>query len=64
CTCVRTCPFGVPVIDREIGAASIDASLCRGCGMCVAECPGKAIFMASCSDQMLTEAPSVLLANR
>ena len=64
CTCVRTCPFNVPVIDREIGAAFIDASLCRGCGMCVAECPGKAIFMASCSDQMLTEAPSVLLANR
>ena len=64
CTCVRTCPFGVPVIDREIGAAFIDASLCRGCGMCVAECPGKAIFMASCSDQMLTQAPSVLLATR
>jgi heterodisulfide reductase subunit A len=64
CTCVRTCPFEVPVIDREIGAAFIDASLCRGCGMCVAECPGKAIFMANCSDQMLTEAPSVLLATQ
>ncbi|MCG6879578.1 MAG: FAD-dependent oxidoreductase [Deltaproteobacteria bacterium] len=64
CTCVRTCPFQIPVIDREIGAAFIDASLCRGCGMCVAECPGKAIFMASCSDQMLTEAPSVLLATQ
>ena len=62
CTCVRTCPFDVPVIDREIGAASIDAALCRGCGMCVAECPGKAISMAGCSDRMLTEAPSVLLA--
>ncbi len=62
CTCVRTCPFEIPVIDREIGAASIDASLCRGCGMCVAECPGKAIFMASCSDQMLSQAPTVLLA--
>ncbi len=62
CTCVRTCPFEVPVIDRAIGAAAIDASLCRGCGMCVAECPGKAIFMTSCSDQMLTEAPSLLLA--
>jgi heterodisulfide reductase subunit A len=64
CTCVRTCPFQVPVIDREIGAAFIDSSLCKGCGMCVAECPGKAIFMSSCSDQMLTEAPSVLLATR
>jgi heterodisulfide reductase subunit A2 len=64
CTCVRTCPFDVPVIDREIGAAFIDASLCQGCGMCVAECPGKAIFMVSCSDQMLIEAPSVLLATQ
>ena len=62
CTCVRTCPFHVPVIDRKIGAAFIDAALCRGCGMCVAECPGKAIFMTNCSDQMLTEAPVVLLA--
>ena len=64
CTCVRTCPFHVPVINREIGAAYIDPALCRGCGMCVAECPGKAIFMSSCSDQMLTEAPTVLLAAR
>ena len=64
CTCVRTCPFDVPVIDRDIGAAFIDASLCRGCGMCVAECPGKAIYMISCSDQMLIEAPSVLLATQ
>jgi len=63
CTCVRTCPFNVPHINRETGAAFIDPSLCRGCGMCVAECPGKAIVMFTCSDQMLTEAPSVLLGN-
>ena len=63
CTCVRTCPFNVPFINRETGAAFIDPSLCRGCGMCVAECPGKAIVMFTCSDQMLTEAPSVLLGN-
>ncbi|MCD6293615.1 MAG: CoB--CoM heterodisulfide reductase iron-sulfur subunit A family protein [Deltaproteobacteria bacterium] len=64
CTCVRTCPFDIPVIDREIGAAYIDPALCQGCGMCVAECPGKAIYMISCSDQMLIEAPSVLLATQ
>jgi len=62
CTCVRTCPFNVPVIDHETGAAFIDPGLCQGCGMCVAECPGKAIIMSTCSDQMLTQAPSVLLA--
>ncbi|MFO7598460.1 MAG: FAD-dependent oxidoreductase [Candidatus Desulfacyla sp.] len=63
CTCVRTCPFHVPVIDHDRGAAYIDPGLCRGCGMCVAECPGKAIVMATCSDAMLTRAPSILLAN-
>jgi len=61
CTCVRTCPFQVPVIDHEIGAAYIDPGLCQGCGICVAECPGKAIVMSTCSDRMLTEAPSLLL---
>ena len=63
CTCVRTCPFSVPYINHETGAAFIDPSLCRGCGMCVAECPAKAIVMFTCSDRMLTEAPSVLLGN-
>jgi len=62
CTCVRTCPFHVPVIDHDRGAAFIDPGLCRGCGMCVAECPGKAIIMSTCSDPMLTRAPSILLA--
>jgi heterodisulfide reductase subunit A len=60
CTCVRTCPFGVPFIDPTIGAANINPALCRGCGICVAECPGKAIVMNLCSDQMLTE-PACLL---
>ncbi|OPX41573.1 MAG: hypothetical protein B1H13_01315 [Desulfobacteraceae bacterium 4484_190.3] len=61
CTCVRTCPFHVPVIDHDLGAAFIDPALCRGCGMCVAECPGKAIIMTSCSDEMLNQAPLILL---
>jgi len=62
CTCVRTCPFGVPFIDPAIGAASIHPARCRGCGICVAECPGKAIVMNLCSDQMLTEAACLLQA--
>ncbi|RTZ98950.1 MAG: heterodisulfide reductase [Deltaproteobacteria bacterium] len=61
CTCVRTCPFYVPFIDHERGAAYIDPALCQGCGMCVAECPGKAIVMPSCSDGMLTQVPAALL---
>jgi len=61
CTCVRTCPFYVPFIDHDRGAAYIDPALCQGCGMCVAECPGKAIVMPSCSDRMLTQMPAALL---
>lgn len=61
CTCVRTCPFQIPFIDHERGAAYIDPGLCRGCGMCVAECPGKAIIMSSCSDKMLNQAPLILM---
>jgi heterodisulfide reductase subunit A len=56
------CPFSVPYIDHEIGAAYIDPGLCQGCGMCVAECPAKAIVMGTCSDQMLIEAPAELFA--
>lgn len=61
CTCVRTCPFQIPFIDHDRGAAYIDPGLCRGCGMCVAECPGKAIIMSSCSDKMLNQAPLFLM---
>ena len=48
-TCVRTCPFGVPVIDDE-GKAEIDASKCKGCGTCAAECPAKAIDLMHSRD--------------
>ena len=59
CTCVRTCPFNVPIIDHDRGAAFIDTGLCHGCGICAAECPGKAITIATCSDQMLIESSSL-----
>lgn len=48
-TCVRTCPFGVPVINEE-GRAEIDASKCKGCGTCAAECPAKAIDLMHSRD--------------
>jgi heterodisulfide reductase subunit A-like polyferredoxin len=49
-TCVRICPFGVPVMKSGLtgtggilGAAHIEAAVCQGCGICAAECPAKAI---------------------
>jgi heterodisulfide reductase subunit A len=41
-TCVRVCPYEVPVINIE-GAAEIDVAKCKGCGSCTAECPAMAI---------------------
>ena len=40
--CVRACAYGVPRIN-ENGVSEIDEALCRGCGVCAAECPAKAI---------------------
>lgn len=55
-TCVRTCPFGVPKIDRslkEMGAASIAWEECRGCGICTGECPNKAIELKQYEDDQM-----------
>ncbi|OIP93034.1 MAG: hypothetical protein AUK55_08705 [Syntrophobacteraceae bacterium CG2_30_61_12] len=52
-TCVRTCPFGIPFIDKTQGAAYINPGLCQGCGMCVSECPGKAISFRRMSDEQI-----------
>ncbi len=49
-TCVRTCPFNVPVIDYTIDAAYIDPAKCQGCGVCVSECPAKAISLKHYTD--------------
>jgi heterodisulfide reductase subunit A-like polyferredoxin len=60
-TCVRICPFGVPVIDYQAHAAFIDPGKCQGCGMCVAECPHKAIeLMHNRDDQVITEVLAAL----
>ncbi len=44
-TCVRLCPFGAPHIADE-GYAYIEPELCKGCGICVLECPAEAISLA------------------
>jgi len=49
-TCVRICPYHVPQIQAEfsgvgdiVGAAYIEPAQCHGCGICMSECPAKAI---------------------
>jgi len=51
-TCVRVCPYGVPVINQR-GEAEIDLAKCKGCGSCVAECPARAIELMHFRDQQL-----------
>ena len=62
-TCVRTCPFHVPVIGVD-GYAVIDPAGCRGCGACVAECPGKAISLQHFTDRQLIAKTDALLLRR
>jgi heterodisulfide reductase subunit A-like polyferredoxin len=52
-TCVRTCPFNVPVIDYTVDAAYIDPAKCQGCGVCVSECPAKAIQLKHYTDTQI-----------
>lgn len=56
-TCVRICPFGAVWINPELegvgeiaGAAEVTAAACRGCGLCPAECPAKAIQLQHFTD--------------
>jgi len=51
-TCVRVCPYSVPVINAK-GEAEIDLVKCKGCGSCVAECPAKAIELMHFRDRQL-----------
>jgi heterodisulfide reductase subunit A-like polyferredoxin len=51
-TCVRACPFNVPVIGDK-GVAEFDVTKCQGCGVCVAECPGKAISLQHFTDRQV-----------
>ncbi|MFP3869465.1 MAG: FAD-dependent oxidoreductase [Syntrophobacteria bacterium] len=52
CTCVRTCPYGVPFIGKR-GVAVIEAAACHGCGVCAAECPAKAISLQHVTDEQV-----------
>ena len=42
-TCLRVCPFDVPLVTES---AEMQSCLCQGCGICAAECPANAIVMA------------------
>lgn len=43
-TCLRVCPYHVPHLDT-MGTLQIPVDQCQACGLCVAECPAKAIVL-------------------
>jgi NADPH-dependent glutamate synthase beta subunit-like oxidoreductase/coenzyme F420-reducing hydrogenase delta subunit len=43
-TCLRVCPFDIPVVTD---VARIDSALCQACGICIADCPANAIVSRS-----------------
>ncbi|MBM4432243.1 MAG: 4Fe-4S dicluster domain-containing protein, partial [Chloroflexi bacterium] len=47
-TCVRVCPYEVPILSR--GTAEVVVDQCQACGLCASECPAKAITMKLYSD--------------
>ncbi|MDR0842803.1 MAG: FAD-dependent oxidoreductase [Acidobacteriota bacterium] len=51
-TCVRVCPYDVPVINEK-GKAEIDLAKCKGCGSCSADCPARAIDLLHFKDTQL-----------
>jgi heterodisulfide reductase subunit A-like polyferredoxin len=60
-TCVRVCPYDVPVINIE-GEAEIDPAKCHGCGSCSAECPAMAIELMHFREPQLWAKANALTA--
>ncbi len=58
-TCVRVCPYEVPVININ-GEAEIDVAKCKGCGSCSAECPAMAIELMHFREAQLWEKAKAL----
>jgi len=48
--CVTACPKGAISIEGDINETpSVNYELCNGCGLCIAACPGLAIFVVDAS---------------
>jgi heterodisulfide reductase subunit A-like polyferredoxin len=61
-TCVRTCPFDVPVFNTEQQVIEIDEALCHGCGACTGVCPRQTIQLGFYEDDQIACKIDALLA--
>ena len=58
-TCVRVCPFNVPIIN-ESGVAQIEPAACQGCGICASACPCNTIEVQHYKDEQIMAKSAVL----
>jgi len=61
-TCVRSCPFEVPVFNIEKKVIEIDEALCHGCGVCTAVCPRQTIQLGFYEDNQIISKIDALLS--
>jgi len=61
-TCVRSCPFEVPVFNSAKGFVEIDEALCHGCGICAGVCPRQAVGLSLYEDEQIMCKIEALLA--
>jgi heterodisulfide reductase subunit A len=61
--CVRCCPFDAPFINAD-HVSQIPAAKCRGCGICICECPARAITLLHSSDDQLNAKIDAFLSSQ
>ncbi len=61
-SCVRTCPFDVPVFNTEKKVIEIDEAICHGCGACAGICPRQTIQLGFYEDDQIECKIDALLA--
>ena len=61
-TCVRSCPFEVPIFNTDEGVIEIDEAICHGCGICAGVCPREAIGLSFYEDEQIMCKIEALLA--
>jgi len=59
--CVRVCPFQAPKFSEDKRVVEIEPATCHGCGICVSECPAKALQLNQFNDKYTLEMIDALL---
>ena len=61
-TCVRSCPFDVPVFNTKEKVIEIDEAMCHGCGVCAGVCPRETIQLSFYEDEQIMSKIDALLS--